>query len=904
MKFSFPIISLLSLLFLLFPSIVPGLRNSNDVEPPADLILRRAPISVPVVDGSKYPLAPTSIRPAGRSILSSSSASVLPLLSLRNEPGTALIASLDGTVYLVDANSGKVHWSFSSGPALSSSYRCPLDRNSNDELVNGMDEQKENDAHLEDDYFVEYGDDLNLYVHTRKSGRRNLHMTLEEFMNRTPHILDDGRIILGSRTTTVFIVDAKSGRVIQTSRLPDSQLTTGIQSFESKPVLPTQGLENWKNSRYRDLETFEPLYITRRDYTLQSFAPNSSKVSWNMTAAEIGARYLCRDLGISLDGLPFSLQGEHGLEYPRDLMTPLQCQIPTIVYHTRDNQLEPHVDGQVIPLPLPGISSFPTLGNDGNSCESHNSSLVVIDAAPHEDALDGLESSGWKWIYIFIVATFFLVAYYFGPKLIISFVILVKSFLVIWYHLIEGNKDTFNRQDVQKQHVVSKKRKSRRAGNGKNVGIINRPDKDISSENEDSKLPNMGANDQDSLLNFGKDNRDGKGRRVGKLFVSNTEIAKGSNGTVVFEGVYIETIKRGNGREVNERPREVAVKRLALSHNDIAFKEIENLMASEMHPNIVRFYGVEQDLDYVYLSLERCSCNLNDLIQLCLETSIQLSSKLQVSDSISGYHIQLDQIKGFSKDTQLWKANGMPTSLLLKLMRDVISGLAHLHKLGIIHRDLKPQNVLISGGESPFEGNKEGSLCAKISDMGISKLLGSDTSSLGHCTTGGGSSGWRAPEQLLNGRQTRAVDLFSLGCVLFYCVTGGKHPFGEFFVRDANILNNRVDLFLVDHIPEATCLAFLRDTSDRVELEDKENESNLLKALENVAPAALGGKWDEKLEAVFIANIGRYRRYNYESTRDLLRVIRNKLNHYGDLPKDIQFPMGIMAILPDDFRSS
>lgn len=59
--------------------------------------------------------------------------------------------------------------------------------------------------------------------------------------------------------------------------------------------------------------------------------------------------------------------------------------------------------------------------------------------------------------------------------------------------------------------------------------------------------------------------------------------------------------------------------------------------------------------------------------------------------------------------------------------RDIISGLAHLHELGIVHRDLKPQNVLIS---------HERSLCAKLSDMGISKHLVGDMSSLSNHATG------------------------------------------------------------------------------------------------------------------------------------------------------------------------
>lgn len=71
---------------------------------------------------------------------------------------------------------------------------------------------------------------------------------------------------------------------------------------------------------------------------------------------------------------------------------------------------------------------------------------------------------------------------------------------------------------------------------------------------------------------------------------------------------------------------------------------------------------------------------------------------------------------------------------------------------------------------------------------------------------GYGSSGWQAPEQLLHQRQTRAVDLFSLGCLLFFCLTGGKHPYGDSIERDVNIVNDRKDLFLVENIPEAVDL--------------------------------------------------------------------------------------------------
>jgi len=83
-------------------------------------------------------------------------------------------------------------------------------------------------------------------------------------------------------------------------------------------------------------------------------------------------------------------------------------------------------------------------------------------------------------------------------------------------------------------------------------------------------------------------------------------------------------------------------------------------------------------------------------------------------------------------------------------------------------------------------------------------------------------------------------------------------------------------------------LSFLRDTSDRVEMENRGTNSDLLVTLESIATDALGGKWDERMEPAFIANIGHYRRYNFNSVRDLLRVMRNKLNHYRELPREIQ----------------
>ncbi|GJT72745.1 reverse transcriptase domain-containing protein [Tanacetum coccineum] len=156
-------------------------------------------------------------------------------------------------------------------------------------------------------------------------------------------------------------------------------------------------------------------------------------------------------------------------------------------------------------------------------------------------------------------------------------------------------------------------------------------------------------------------------RKIGKLLVSDKEIGKGSNGKIVLEGVYDAC--------------RVAVKRIVKVYHEVASKEIQNLIESDEHTNIVRWHGVEYDQDFVYIALEHCIYSLHELILP------QTSSSTQVQSSIEVF-----------KDFKLWKPNGYPSPELLRVMRDAASGLAHLQELGIIHRDLNPQTVLIHKG--------------------------------------------------------------------------------------------------------------------------------------------------------------------------------------------------------------
>lgn len=95
------------------------------------------------------------------------------------------------------------------------------------------------------------------------------------------------------------------------------------------------------------------------------------------------------------------------------------------------------------------------------------------------------------------------------------------------------------------------------------------------------------------------------------------------------------------------------------------------------------------------------------------------------------------------------------------------AGLTEVHSVGVIHRDLTPNNVLCCGF-----GDAE---VFKLSDFGIARPAGlSDT--FGPSVVG--TPGYICPELVSNATSGPAGDIFSLGCMAFFVLTG-EHLFGS-----------------------------------------------------------------------------------------------------------------------------
>jgi hypothetical protein len=102
----------------------------------------------------------------------------------------------------------------------------------------------------------------------------------------------------------------------------------------------------------------------------------------------------------------------------------------------------------------------------------------------------------------------------------------------------------------------------------------------------------------------------------------------------------------------------------------------------------------------------------------------------------------------------------------LELMIKVSKAVQFAHERGVLHCDLKPANILIDEAGEPF-----------VSDFGLARVM-SKASIVRRVTFEGITPGWASPEQVLQQELTTASDVFSLGVILYWLLTGVM-PFGD-----------------------------------------------------------------------------------------------------------------------------
>lgn len=363
---------------------------------------------------------------------------------------------------------------------------------------------------------------------------------------------------------------------------------------------------------------------------------------------------------------------------------------------------------------------------------------------------------------------------------------------------------------------------------------------------------------------------------MGKISFSPSEVlGHGSAGTFVFRGKFDDRL--------------VAVKRILPECFEVAEREVQLLRESDTHPNVIRYFCTERDRLFTYIAIELCTATLQQYVE---------------------------------------DPSSFPELSPITLLEQTMCGLSHLHSLNIVHRDLKPRNILLSGPSAL------GRVRALISDFGLCKKIPDGRSSFSLRSGIPGTEGWIAPEVLRDNpenKPTTAVDVFSAGCVFYYVISRGQHPFGDALRRQVNILSGEYSLshFMedlhddviaqdlieqmisaeVESRPSTACvlkhpffwspekqLLFFQDVSDRIEKEPA--DSPIVVRLETAGRLVVRTNWRMHISVPLQTDLRRFRTYKGNSVRDLLRAMRNKKHHYHELPPEVQETLGE---LPEGF---
>ncbi|XP_054551414.1 serine/threonine-protein kinase ULK1 isoform X3 [Talpa occidentalis] len=129
-------------------------------------------------------------------------------------------------------------------------------------------------------------------------------------------------------------------------------------------------------------------------------------------------------------------------------------------------------------------------------------------------------------------------------------------------------------------------------------------------------------------------------------------------------------------------------------------------------------------------------------------------------------------------------------------LQQIAGAMRVLHSKGIIHRDLKPQNILLSnpGGRRANPNN----IRVKIADFGFARYLHSNMMAATLC----GSPMYMAPEVIMSQHYDGKADLWSLGTIVYQCLTG-KAPFQASSPQDLRLFYEK-NKTLVPIIPRET----------------------------------------------------------------------------------------------------
>ncbi|QEG31311.1 Serine/threonine-protein kinase PrkC [Gemmata obscuriglobus] len=134
------------------------------------------------------------------------------------------------------------------------------------------------------------------------------------------------------------------------------------------------------------------------------------------------------------------------------------------------------------------------------------------------------------------------------------------------------------------------------------------------------------------------------------------------------------------------------------------------------------------------------------------------------------FYYVMEYLEGPTLDRLVKDRGPLAVGRAVYLLRQLCGALSEAHRAGMVHRDLKPANIIIAslGGQRDV---------AKLLDFGLVQDHGSSSDvKITRAGTVLGTPAYMCPEQAAGESVDPRGDLYSLGAVAFFCLTG-RPPF-------------------------------------------------------------------------------------------------------------------------------
>ena len=131
-------------------------------------------------------------------------------------------------------------------------------------------------------------------------------------------------------------------------------------------------------------------------------------------------------------------------------------------------------------------------------------------------------------------------------------------------------------------------------------------------------------------------------------------------------------------------------------------------------------------------------------------------------------YIAMRYVDGMDLATLLKRDGRLEPARALAIMAQVASALDAAHAHGLVHRDVKPANILLAASPAGTDGH------CYLCDFGLIKQVGAEEAQSALTATDQfvGTIPYVSPEQIEGQALDGRADIYSLGCVLFQCLTG------------------------------------------------------------------------------------------------------------------------------------